>query len=117
MNVVPCSVIATIETFRITQSLGEMQRAREAMASNAGLTQIVKDVVGVYIFCLFTFLAFVKEALSPLYRLAFAGRRPVVVRTPDDRFVGAALEEQGYNFATNYVRVPLGSGRTGDRPR
>ena len=105
-----------------------MQRAKErvtsaaaalaAANSNAGsFGRVIREVLGVYIFGLFTFLTFVKEALSPAYRLAFANRRPVVVRTPDDRFVGAALDEQGYNFASNYVRVPFGSGRTGDRPR
>ena len=99
------------------QSLGKMQRAKEALATSGGFGRVLKDVLGVYIFGLFTFLAFVKQALTPVYRLAFANRRPVVVRTPDDRFVGAGLEEQGYNFATNYVRVPFGSGRTGDRPR
>jgi len=75
------------------------------------------DVVGLYVFGLFTVLAFWKDLFLPLYRLAFATRRPVVVRTPEDRFVGASLDEQGYNFISNYIRVPFGAGRTGDRPR
>jgi len=69
------------------------------------------------VFGLFTVLTFWKELFLPFYRLAFATRRPVVVRTPEDRFVGASLDEQGYNFVSNYVRVPFGAGRTGDRPR
>ena len=85
--------------------------------STLNLRQMVKDLIGLYVLGWLTWLAYLKDFFTPLYRLVFASRRPVIVRTPEDRFVGASLDEHGYNFTSNYTRIPFGSGRNGDRPR
>jgi len=85
--------------------------------STLNLRQMVKDLIGLYVLGWLTWFAYVKDFFTPLYRLVFASRRPVIVRTPEDRFVGASLDEHGYNFTSNYTRIPFGSGRNGDRPR
>jgi len=79
--------------------------------------KIVKTWLQIYLLGLLTLLNYVKEFWSPLYRMFFASRHPVVIRTPDERFVSARLEDLDYPYPPNYVHIPYGSGRSHDRPR
>ena len=73
--------------------------------------KIVKTWLQIYLLGLLTLLNYVKEFWSPLYRMFFASRHPVVIRTPDERFVSARLEDLDYPYPPNYVHIPYGSGR------
>jgi hypothetical protein len=44
-------------------------------------------------------------------RFMFAARHPVLVRTPEERFTEAGLEDLGYNFQSNYIELPFGGGQ------
>jgi hypothetical protein len=44
-------------------------------------------------------------------RFFFSGRHPVIVRTPDERFTQAGVEDLDYNFSPNYV-YPFGMGKS-----
>ena len=51
----------------------------------------------------------------PWYRLFFAKRHPVFIRTPEDRF--SAMSKLGYDFTSKYLELPLGSGSSDNLPR
>ncbi|KAK3882797.1 hypothetical protein Pcinc_012844 [Petrolisthes cinctipes] len=51
-----------------------------------------------------------KELLIGLMFIMRRKKKPVVVRTPEDRFLG--LEKIGYTFKSNYVELPIGGGKT-----
>ena len=79
--------------------------------------RVVTSMVSLWLIGFFTFMNLVKEFWMPFYRLLFATRHPVVVRTPEDKFVAIGLDGLGYTFASNYIEIPLGAGRSLDRPR
>ena len=71
--------------------------------------QVIKDVIGLYVFGLLYVLTFWKDLFLPLYRLAFASRRPVVVRTPEGSHLNFPPEQTYivfrlyYSFHQNYL--------------
>ena len=56
-----------------------------------------------------------KEIFMPWYRLFFAKRHSVFIRTPEDRF--SAMPKLGYGFTSKYLEIPLGSGSSDNLPR
>jgi haloalkane dehalogenase len=66
----------------------------------------VVRAVGVVALFVLVALNAVKLIVSPFYRFLFSPRVPVVIRTPDERFLG--LNQLGYSFKPNYVSFPLG---------
>jgi len=87
--------------------------ARDVMNSS----HIISTLLSLTLIVMFSFLNIVKQIWSPVFRLLFAARNPVVVRTPEDRFINAGLDELGYTYASNYINIPFGIGRANDRPR
>lgn len=61
----------------------------------------------VWFFCI---LNMVKQLLMPIYRFVFAARHPVIVRTPEERFVSAQIDQLDYNFEPHYLEVYKGRG-------
>ena len=51
----------------------------------------------------------------PWYRLFFAKRHSIFIRTPEDRFL--AMPKLGYGFTSKYLEIPLGSGSSDNLPR
>jgi len=80
-------------------------------------SKIVATVLNLYFIAIFFFLNIAKQILSPVIRLFFAARNPVIVRTPEDRFINAGLDELGFTYASNYINIPFGIGRSNDKPR
>ena len=66
---------------------------------------------------LINLLNILKQMIVPFYRLLFARRHPLFLRTPEERFEKAGLHSLGYTFAPKYIKVPLGSGNDRDAPR
>ena len=66
---------------------------------------------------LINLLNILKQIILPFYRLLFASRHSLFLRTPEERFEKAGLHSLGYPFAPKYIKVPLGSGNDGDAPR
>lgn len=52
----------------------------------------------------------VKELALGLVTVLRRKKKPVVVRTPEERFLG--LEKIGYTFKPNYVELPIGGGKS-----
>ena len=82
------------------------------------MNSITKFTVSCIMFCLivtFTICNFWKALFMPIYRLFFARRHPVFIRTPEERF--ASIPSLGYPFTSKYLELPLGSGANDNLPR
>ena len=55
------------------------------------------------------------QIFMPWYRLFFAKRHSVFIRTSEDRF--SAMSKLGYDFTSKYLKLPLGSGSSDNLPR
>ena len=79
------------------------------------LRSIATTIVLLYAVVIVNLLNVLKEILLPFYRLFFAERHPVFVRTPEDEF--KAMPNLGYRFTSKYLELPLGSGANDNLPR
>ena len=89
------------------------------VSRNMGIVDSIKSyfrsITLAWFISLFSVLAVIKDLFMPWYRLIFAKRHPVFVRTPEDRF--ASMSKLGYRFHSKYLELPLGSGANDKLPR
>ena len=89
------------------------------VSTNMGIIDSVKSYFRSFILAwfigFFGVLTFIKDLFMPCYRLIFAKRHPIFVRTPEDRF--ASMSKLGYRFHSKYLELPLGSGPNDKLPR
>lgn len=78
------------------------------------LKPILINVLMGGLICMLTVANFIKTLFMPMYRLFFASRHPVLVRTPEEKFISADLENLGYNFTSKYLELP---GHGPEKPR
>ena len=79
------------------------------------ITKALRSIILVWLIVTAYFLNLCKDVLMPFYRLFFAKRHPIFVRTPEHRF--KAIAELGYPFTSKYLDLPLGSGGGDKLPR
>jgi hypothetical protein len=60
------------------------------------MPDVLKRAIGIAILAVLVSLNAIKMLLQPIYRIVFAAKMPLVVRTPEERF--ANLANLGYNF-------------------
>ena len=86
---------------------------------NEGILNGIKKFIGYGIvfglIVTFTIFNFWKNLLMPIYRLFYAKRHAVFIRTPEEQF--ASIAGLGYPFTSKYLELPLGSGANDNLPR
>ena len=89
------------------------------VSRNMGIMDSIKvyfrSFILIWFIGLFSVLTVIKDILMPWYRIVFAKRHPVFVRTPEDRFT--SMSKLGYRFQSKYLELPLGSGANDKLPR
>uniref|UniRef100_A0A6A7FP86 Haloalkane dehalogenase-like n=1 Tax=Hirondellea gigas TaxID=1518452 RepID=A0A6A7FP86_9CRUS len=71
---------------------------------------LIRLVVLPIVILLFAKLNLIKLLIILTMKLLFKREQDIVVRTPDDRFIG--LDKLGYTFAPHYASLPAGGGKT-----
>ena len=79
------------------------------------ITKALRSILLVWVIVTAYCLNLCKDVLMPFYRLFFAKRHPLFVRTPEHRF--KTIPELGYPFTSKYLDLPLGSGGGDKLPR
>ena len=95
--------------------MGVYDKTGDNERSVYGIKKIIGSCIVFILIVTFTILNFWKDLFMPIYRLIFARRHAVFIRTPEERF--ASIPGLGYTFTSKYLELPLGSGANDNLPR